>query len=153
MAYRAALEESTRARVPPQWAMTQQNLGNALETLGTRESGTTRLQEAVAAHRAALEERTRARVPYQWAMTQFNLGNALGPSARARAEQHGWRRRSRPTGRRSRNSHMIAPRDCTKARSVISQGRLRSYNDAKNRSRGIRRASATDCPSCPSARG
>ena len=36
--------------------MTQNNLGNALATLGERESGTARLEEAVAAYRAALEE-------------------------------------------------------------------------------------------------
>ena len=54
------------------------NLGTALSTLGERESGTARLEEAVAAYRAALEERTRDRVPLQWAMTQNNLGNALG---------------------------------------------------------------------------
>ena len=46
-------------------------------TLGERESGTARLEEAVAAYRAALEERTRERVPLQWATTQNNLGNAL----------------------------------------------------------------------------
>ena len=53
--------------------MTQNNLGNALQALGDRESGTTRLEEAVAAYRAALEERTRERVPLQWAATQNNL--------------------------------------------------------------------------------
>jgi hypothetical protein len=42
-----------------------------------RESGTVRLEEAVAAFRAALEERTRARVPLDWAQTQNNLGYAL----------------------------------------------------------------------------
>ena len=52
-------------------------LGNALLTLGERESGTARLEEAVAAHRAALEERTRERVPLDWAMTQMNLGTGL----------------------------------------------------------------------------
>src|SRR5262249_39012386 len=52
------------------------NLGNALATLGERESGTQRLAEAVAAFRAALEEWTRARVPLDWAMTQNNLGVA-----------------------------------------------------------------------------
>ncbi len=52
-------------------------LGNALQTLGERESGTARLEEAVAACRAALEEYTRERVPLQWAATQNNLGNAL----------------------------------------------------------------------------
>jgi hypothetical protein len=42
-----------------------------------RESGTSRLEEAVAAHRAALEEWTRERVPLNWAATQNNLGYAL----------------------------------------------------------------------------
>ena len=87
-AYRAALEERTRERVPLDWAMTQNNLGNALQTLGERESGTARLEEAVAAYRAALEERTRERVPLDWAMTQNNLGNALSSARRAR-ERHG----------------------------------------------------------------
>jgi len=53
------------------------NLGAALWTLGRRESGTARLEEAVTAYRAALEERTRERVPLDWAATQMNLGNAL----------------------------------------------------------------------------
>jgi Tetratricopeptide repeat len=38
------------------WAAAQNNLGNALATLGERESGTARLEEAVAAHREALKE-------------------------------------------------------------------------------------------------
>jgi tetratricopeptide (TPR) repeat protein len=59
------------------WATTQNNLGTALLTLGERESGTKRLEEAVEAYRAALQERTRERVPLQWAATQNNLGNAL----------------------------------------------------------------------------
>ena len=42
--------------MPLDWAMTQNNLGNALSTLGERESGTARLEEAVAAYRAALKE-------------------------------------------------------------------------------------------------
>ena len=53
------------------------DLGNALWTLGERESGTARLEEAVIAFRAALEEYTRKRVPLGWAVTQNNLGNAL----------------------------------------------------------------------------
>ena len=76
-AYRAALAEYTRDRVPLDWAMTQNNLGAALWRLGERESETARLEEAVAAYRAALKERTRGRVPLDWAMTQNNLGNAL----------------------------------------------------------------------------
>ncbi|HMA75402.1 MAG TPA: tetratricopeptide repeat protein [Xanthobacteraceae bacterium] len=76
-AYRDALTEYTRERVPLDWAMTQNNLGGALSALGARESGTTRLEEAVAAYRDALKEYTRERVPLDWAMTQNNLGNAL----------------------------------------------------------------------------
>ena len=76
-AFRAALEERSRDRVPLDWATTQNNLGNALWRLGQRESGTARLEEAVAAFRAALEEARRDRVPLQWAVTQNNLGTAL----------------------------------------------------------------------------
>jgi hypothetical protein len=47
-----------RDRVPLQWAMTQMSHGNALSALGRRESGTARLEEAVAVYRAALEEMT-----------------------------------------------------------------------------------------------
>jgi hypothetical protein len=63
--------------VPLNWATTQNNLGTALATLGERESGTTRLEEAVAAYSAALEERTRDRVPLDWAMSFGNQGEAL----------------------------------------------------------------------------
>ena len=41
-AYRRVLTDWTRERVPLDWAMTQNNLGNALSTLGERESGTAR---------------------------------------------------------------------------------------------------------------
>jgi tetratricopeptide (TPR) repeat protein len=51
--------------------------GNALLSLGERESGTERMEEAVLSYRAALEERTRDRVPLDWATTQSNLGCAL----------------------------------------------------------------------------
>ena len=77
-AYREALKERTRERVPLDWATTQNNLGAALQSLGERESGTARLEEAVAAYREALKERTRERVPLDWARTQTNLGDALG---------------------------------------------------------------------------
>jgi hypothetical protein len=59
------------------WAITQNNLGNALERIGERGRGTAQLEEAVTALRAALGERTRDRVPLDWAMTQNNLGLAL----------------------------------------------------------------------------
>ena len=100
-AYREALKEYTRERVPLDWATTQNNLGNALSRLGERESGTAKLEEAVAAYREALKEWTRERVPLEWAMTQNNLGNAL-MSARGARERDGAssRRRSRPIARR-----------------------------------------------------
>ncbi len=66
-AYREALTERTRERVPLDWATTQNNLGSALASLGERESGTAKLEEAVAAYREALKERTRERVPLDWA--------------------------------------------------------------------------------------
>src|SRR6266511_2508691 len=65
------------ASSPDERGMAQDNLGTALSTLGERESGTARLEEAVAAYRDALKECTRERVPLQWAMTQNNLGLAL----------------------------------------------------------------------------
>jgi hypothetical protein len=57
--------------------MTQSNLGDALERLGERESGTEYLNQAVAAYRAALKERTRERDSIGWAATQNSLGTAL----------------------------------------------------------------------------
>ena len=76
-AFRAALEEMTRERVPLNWATTQMNLGNALQTLGEREGGTAQLEEAVAAYHAALEERTRERIPIGWAYAQHGLAHAI----------------------------------------------------------------------------
>jgi len=85
------LQQRPRDRVPLDWAMTQNNLGNAPERLGERESGTTHLTEAVAAYRAALEEQPRKRVPLDWATVQNNLGDAL--TTCSRLEASGWRRR------------------------------------------------------------
>lgn len=50
-----------------------------IQTLGEREPGTERLEQAVTAYRLALEECTRERVPLEWAKTQTNLGTALQP--------------------------------------------------------------------------
>ena len=47
-------------------------MGNALCTLGARDSGTDRLEQAVKAFQQALKERTRDRVPLDWALTQYN---------------------------------------------------------------------------------
>jgi hypothetical protein len=65
--------------MPLQRATTQMNIGTALWRLGERETGTARLEEAVADSREALQEWIRVRVPLQRAKTQMNLGDA--PSA------------------------------------------------------------------------
>ena len=77
-AYREALKEFTRERMPMHWAGIQNNLGNVLRILGERENRAEKLEQAVAACQEALQERTRERVPFEWAMTQNNLGVALG---------------------------------------------------------------------------
>ena len=76
-AYRAALEEHTREKVPLAWAQTQCNLGSTLLALGRREAGTRRMREARQVLRAALEEGTRDRAPFMWAMVQSLLGRVL----------------------------------------------------------------------------
>ena len=75
-ALRLALEVYTREHSPADWAMTQNNLGNALRRLGERGDDAA-LGRAVEAYRLALEVRTREHSPADWAMTQNNLGNAL----------------------------------------------------------------------------
>ena len=75
-AYTEALKEITPERVPLEWASTQSNLGNVLTTLGARERGTERLEQAVTAFTEALKEITPERVPLEWAGTQNNLGSS-----------------------------------------------------------------------------
>ena len=82
--YKRLLALMPRERVPSDWATIQNNLGTALFTLGVRENGTAKLEEATAAFRAALSERTRERAPLLWADTQNNLANALADARRAR---------------------------------------------------------------------
>jgi tetratricopeptide (TPR) repeat protein len=79
--YRKVLDQWTRARVPIQWGLTQNRLGNALARRGeqedTREAGIPLLQAAVVAYGEALQEYTREGAPRDWAGIQINLGNAL----------------------------------------------------------------------------
>jgi hypothetical protein len=75
--YKLALRTADRDRVPLDWAVTQANLGNALLRLGERESGTARLEEAVAAYRAALEEYTPQTDPTNYQRTMKNLDQVL----------------------------------------------------------------------------
>ena len=72
-----ARRELALARDPDQRGAALSDLGVALKELGGRESGTTRLEEAVAVEDTALKELTRERVPLDWAAAQVNLGNAL----------------------------------------------------------------------------
>ena len=79
-AFQSALYVYTRKDMPAQWAGTQNNLGNALMTLGARgegEAAVIALNGAVKAYEAALEVYTRKDMPADWAMTQNNLGAAL----------------------------------------------------------------------------
>jgi tetratricopeptide (TPR) repeat protein len=74
------LPHTPRETRPTEWAMTQNNLGTALVTLGRRaggQAGAKALNEAVKAYRAALEIYTRADRPTEWATTKNNLGAAL----------------------------------------------------------------------------
>ena len=72
-AWRDLLDRRPREPLPLDWAMTQNNLGNALRRLGERESGTTRLEEAVAAYREALAVFEAAGADYYIAVVQRNL--------------------------------------------------------------------------------
>ena len=84
----ATLLESAAIDKPERRALLQGALGIALATLGERESGTARLEQAVEASRAALKELTRERVPLEWATTQNTLGGALW-NLGERGKRHG----------------------------------------------------------------
>ena len=92
-AFRLALQELTRERVPLHWAEAQMNLGNALARLGEREAATAPLEEAVSSFRLALQEWTRERVPLQWAQAQMSLASCCRCSGRARRGRRACRRR------------------------------------------------------------
>jgi hypothetical protein len=74
-AYEAALEEYTRESAPLGWAMTQNNLGNALLRLGERGDDAA-LRRAVAAYEAALEELSPHNAVAHLAMVRGNLARA-----------------------------------------------------------------------------
>ncbi|WP_013321115.1 CHAT domain-containing protein [Gloeothece verrucosa] len=82
--YQAALEVYTRAAFPVDWAMTQNNLGNAYRNR-IRGEKAENIEEAISSYRHALEIYTRAAFPVDWATTQNNLGAAY--SDRIRGEK------------------------------------------------------------------
>jgi len=73
-AFQNALAERTRERVPQDWAMTQNNLGAALQSLGKRQQDPQLLEQAVTAFESALQEITREKLAMGWAMSLANLG-------------------------------------------------------------------------------
>jgi tetratricopeptide (TPR) repeat protein len=75
--YGRALVYFPRSRMPLEWAVTKNDLANALEILGESEHGIARLEQAVAAYRAVLEKWTEELFPVEWAGVQSNLCLAL----------------------------------------------------------------------------
>ena len=69
-AYEAALEERIRHRVRLEWAMTQNNLGVALQKLGERESGTEQLSNHDERHE-------RLESPPPWSQRSLRRRSAL----------------------------------------------------------------------------
>jgi hypothetical protein len=79
-AFRNALTVHVLAEMPVDWARTQNNLGAALHSRGSRTGGPDGLrllEEAVTAYRGALIVHTRADMPAIWALTQENIGLVL----------------------------------------------------------------------------
>lgn len=66
--------------------MLTNNLGVALTRLGERESGTKKLEEAVAAFREALKEYTQEQAPHQHQIAQRNLDRAIAMLAQRRKQ-------------------------------------------------------------------
>lgn len=67
----------SRQEMPMEWAKAQNDLGNALRTLGELELSVQHLNGALKSYRDALQEFTRNRYPIQWAKVQNNLGNTF----------------------------------------------------------------------------
>jgi len=75
--YRQHLERFPPDRSPLMWAEMQIKLGRALRTLGEREIGTARLEEAVMVFREAPKHTDREHRSWLWAITQSAFGDAL----------------------------------------------------------------------------
>ena len=91
-----ALELYTQEDFPLDWAMTQYNLGIALQELGKREGNLARLEAAVEALKAYDLRYTRKKIinSPDWAMTQF--GRRALFHLEARVARPGLRRRWTP---------------------------------------------------------
>ena len=87
--YSEALKFLTRDEFPAQYAMTQNNLGNALRDLPvtTPDEHGENVRKAIACYEAALEIYKKDEYPVQYAMTQNNLGLAYTDLPSATAEE------------------------------------------------------------------
>jgi hypothetical protein len=74
---REALKERTRERVPIDWGGTQNNLGNALEALGERESDTARARRRPSPPFAGLRREYPTARAARLGRVQYHLGNAV----------------------------------------------------------------------------
>jgi len=82
-ALRAALEVHTRASDPADWAETQNNLGEALETQGDKGGGRATYDAAIACYRAALEVYTPEHAPADHASVTLSLARVEKKLAKA----------------------------------------------------------------------
>jgi len=76
--HRALIALKPHERVPRQWADAQYHLGVSLARLGERESGTARLEEALAGYAEAQKEFTREDQPLRWAVIESARAYVLG---------------------------------------------------------------------------
>ena len=77
VAYRSALEVRTRERMPLDWAGTQYNLANALQTLGDQENAREYLEQTLVAYQAALEVFAAAKSSHHCEMVQKSLARTV----------------------------------------------------------------------------
>ena len=75
-AYQKGLQLYTFDRFPSDYAMVQNNLGAAYQTLAGVEDKANNCEKAIQAYQQALKVRTLDQFPMDYAMTQNNLGNA-----------------------------------------------------------------------------
>jgi len=85
-AYREALKVYTLERFPMDYAMTQNNLGNAYGRLAEVEAKAENCKKAIEAHKEALKVYTLERFPMDYAMTQNNLGTTYVTLAEVEAK-------------------------------------------------------------------
>ncbi|NQZ63876.1 MAG: tetratricopeptide repeat protein, partial [Crocosphaera sp.] len=85
--YETVLEMRPRATMAEQWAMTQNNLGNAYYS-SIRGERVQNIEDAIQAYEQSLEVYTCEAFPYEWAMTQNNLGTAYSDRIQGERNQN-----------------------------------------------------------------